>query len=185
MSAMQPSYNTGVTDSGDETDATITVPPLPGAWVGRFDAAYWQTQAETAIRALEQAQDTLARVEAERDAALRECADTQEDSWAWLAELQALRGATEPELDTIRGKLTRVLGERDAALAQCAAVTRQLVEAEAHNTDLITDASRFLGERDAALAQLASVKRQLAQTGETLHAERRAAVAQQRRSHLD
>jgi chromosome segregation ATPase len=172
-------------DHGDETDATITVPPLPGVWVGRFDTAYWQTQAETAIRALEQALASLACVEAERDAALAQCADAQEDSRAWLVELQALRGATEPELDTIRGKLTRVLGERDAALARCGAVKRQLVEAEAHNTDLITDASRFLAERDAVLAQLASVKRQLAQTGETLHAERRAAVAQQRRSHLD
>jgi hypothetical protein len=107
MSETTVDYHTD-RDSGDETDPRrepgADAPPLPGTWVGRFDAAYWQTQAETAIRAFEQAQDTLARVEA---------------------------------------------------------------------------------ERDATLAQLASVKRQLAQTGETLHAERRAAVAQQRRSHLD
>lgn len=60
------------------------------------------------------------------------------------------------------------------------AVTRQLAEAEAHNTDLMADATRFLAERDAALAQLASVKRQLAQTSDTLAAERRTAATQRR-----
>lgn len=101
MSNTVPDYDTGVTDSGDETDAAPTGPPAPVPWMDRFDATYWQAQAETAIRALEQALATLTRVEA---------------------------------------------------------------------------------ERDAVVAQLASVKRQLAQTGDTLHAERRAAVAQQRRS---
>lgn len=129
MTETKPPYDTGVTDSGDAQ------PDAPG-YVARFDAAYWQALVEQA--------------QAERNAALRELADAQEDVRACLAELHALRGATEPELDTLRGKLTSVLGERDAALAQ-----------------------------------LASVKRQLAQTGDTLVAERRAAVAQQRRSRLD
>jgi hypothetical protein len=103
MSETNVDYHTD-RDSGDETDAGSGDTAAPTPWMGRFDATYWQAQAETAIHALEQALDTLARVEA---------------------------------------------------------------------------------ERDAAVAQLTSVKRQLAQTGDTLHAERRAAVAQQRRSHLD
>jgi hypothetical protein len=70
MTESTPSYNTGVTDSGDAQ------PEAPGVWMGRFDAAYWQTQTEQAhaehdaiTRALEQALASLARVEAERDAA--------------------------------------------------------------------------------------------------------------------
>jgi multidrug resistance efflux pump len=96
---MTDTYTTGVTDSGDETGAGSGDTGAPTPWMGRFDATYWQAQAETAIRALEQALATLTRVEA---------------------------------------------------------------------------------ERDAAVAQLTSVKRQLAQTGDTLHAERRAAATQRR-----
>jgi hypothetical protein len=114
MSETTVDYHTD-RDSGDETDPRrepgADAPPLPGTWVGRFDAAYWQTQAETAIRAFEQAQDTLARVEAERDATLAQLAALREQ---WVN--------AESRCTSLRTALNRANGllsdERRAAAVQ-------------------------------------------------------------------
>lgn len=85
MTEPQPTYHTG-SDSGDETRAPLAAVLDLSRIVAQNDAAYWQAQAATAIRAMEQAI-------AERDTALRQVADLTQQVCTAESRCTALRSA--------------------------------------------------------------------------------------------